>query len=77
MSLESNVNHLPQHIIEENQLPQHLIEENQLPQHLTDESELPQHLLEDYEDFINTFLLQSDRNNEILAFKAVLELDRF
>jgi hypothetical protein len=38
---------------------------------------LPQHLLEDYADFIDKCLLQSDLNNEILAFKAALELDKF
>jgi hypothetical protein len=40
-------------------------------------NQLPQRLLEDYADFIDKLLLQSDFNNEILAFKSVLELDNF
>jgi hypothetical protein len=37
-------------------------------------NQLPHLLLEYYVDFINKLLLQSDFNNEILAFEAVLEL---
>jgi hypothetical protein len=40
-------------------------------------NQLPQHLLEDYADFIDTFLIQSDFTNEIFAFGAVLKLDTF
>jgi hypothetical protein len=40
-------------------------------------TQLPQRLLEDYTDFIDKLLLQSDFNNEIIAFKSVLELDKF
>jgi hypothetical protein len=46
ISLENNVNQLPQHLLEENQL-QHLLEENQLPQHLIQENQLPRHLIEE------------------------------
>jgi hypothetical protein len=40
-------------------------------------NQLPQCLLEDYADFITEFLLQSDFDNDILAFEAVLELGKF
>jgi hypothetical protein len=40
-------------------------------------NQLPQRLLEDYADVIDKLLLQSDFNNEIIAFKSVLELDKF
>jgi hypothetical protein len=40
-------------------------------------NQLPQRLIEDYADFIDKVLLQSDFNNEILTFKSVLELDNF
>jgi hypothetical protein len=40
-------------------------------------NKLPQRLLEGYADFTDKLLLQSDFNNKILAFKSVLELDKF